>query len=137
VYLLSRKIAREWAFKILFAIDMGGNTMEEATEIVINRPINEEQKKFVFNEVQGVINNMDMIDEIISKYSSDWNLERIAGTDRNILRLAIYEMLFCDDIPVSVSINEAVEIAKKYCEQQSYKFINGLLGSVAKERQLI
>ncbi len=133
---MSRKNAREWTFKMLFAIDLGGNTIEEAADIVLARPMREEQKGFVLAQINGILKNQDMIDEIISKYSTDWDLERLAATDRNILRIAIYEMMFCEDIPISVSINEAVEIAKKYCEQQAYKFINGLLGSVVREQQI-
>ena len=99
--------------KILFAIDVGENTPQDAIEMVITRPVSEEQKNFVYNHVSGIIKNIDTIDEIITKYSLDWNLERLPGTDKNILRIAIFEMIFCDEIPVSVSINEAVEIAKK------------------------
>ncbi|WP_422443894.1 transcription antitermination factor NusB [Thermoanaerobacterium sp. DL9XJH110] len=131
---MSRKIARENAFKILFAVDLGDNTIEEAAEIAVTRPVDQVQREFMFEEVKGVLANIKMIDSIIESYSVDWKVERIPAVDRNILRLAIYEMLFCEDIPVSVSINEAVEMAKKYGEQQSYKFINGILGTVAKER---
>ena len=60
----------------------------------------------------------------------------MAATDRNILRLATYEILYCEDIPISVSINEAIELAKKFCKEQSYKFINGLLGSIARDKPL-
>ncbi|HHY03952.1 MAG TPA: transcription antitermination factor NusB [Thermoanaerobacterales bacterium] len=130
---MGRRLAREWVFKILFAIDVGENTPQDAIEMVITRPVSEEQKNFVYNHVSGIIKNIDTIDEIITKYSLDWNLERLPGTDKNILRIAIFEMIFCDEIPVSVSINEAVEIAKKYSDDDSYKFINGVLGSIAKE----
>jgi N utilization substance protein B len=130
---LSRKIARERAFKMLFAIDIGENTIEEASEIVINFLKDENQKLFILSEVRGVLDNLSKIDELINKYSDDWTVNRMASTDRNILRLAVYEILNCQDIPVSVSINEAVEIAKKYGDEQSYKFINGLLGSIAKD----
>lgn len=130
---MSRKIAREMAFKMLYAVDEGKNSLEEAAEIAISRPLMQEHRDFIFREVKGTLYNLKDIDNIIQEYSSDWNIDRIASTDRNILRLALYEMLYCDDIPVSVSINEAVEMAKKYCEEQSYKYINGLLGTVAKE----
>lgn len=130
---MSRKTAREQAFKILFAIDVGENTIEEAMEIAIPSLKDPEQKKFVLDEVNGVLNNLEIIDEIINKYSSDWKVNRMASSDRNILRLAIYEILHRDDIPASVSINEAVEMAKKYGDEKSYKFINGLLGSVVRE----
>jgi len=130
---LSRKTAREQAFKILFAIDVGENTIEEAMEIAIPSLNDQGQKKFVLDEVNGVLNNLESIDEIINKYSGDWKVNRMASSDRNILRIAIYEILYRDDIPASVSINEAVEIAKKYSDEKSYKFINGLLGSVVRE----
>lgn len=130
---MSRKIARERAFKMLFAVDIGENTVEEASEIVICFLKDENQKLFILSEVRGVLDNMPKIDELINKYSDDWTVNRMASTDRNILRLAVYEILYCQDIPVSVSINEAIEIAKKYGDEQSYKFINGLLGSIAKD----
>jgi len=130
---LSRRTARELAFKMLYAIHEGGNTIEEAAEIVLSRPLNNEQQEFIFKEVRGTLENLDIIDKTIQKYSSAWELKRLASTDRNILRLAVYEILFCEDIPVSVSINEAVDMAKKYCDEKSFKYINGLLGSVTKE----
>lgn len=130
---MSRKTGREQAFKILFAIDVGENTIKEAMEIAIPSLKDEEQKKFVLDEVNGVLNNLESIDEIINKYSGDWKVNRMASSDRNILRLAIYEIVYRDDIPTSVSINEAVEMAKRYSDEKSYKFINGLLGSVVRE----
>lgn len=133
---LSRKIAREQAFKILFAIDVGDNSVEEAADIVIPFLKDENQKSFILKEVYGVIENLSQIDKLIEKYSNEWSIERMAATDRNILRISVYEMIFCKEIPVSVSINEAVEISKKYCEEMSYKFINGLLGSIAKDYSL-
>lgn len=73
-------------------------------------------------------------DAIISKYSAGWTLERMPNADRNLLRLAIYEILHCEEIPQSVSINEAVELAKEYSTLDSAKFINGILGSFARAR---
>lgn len=131
---MSRKIARERAFKILFAIDIGENTLEDAQELVVPHLADEKHKKFIFKEVQGVLKNIIEIDNVINKFSSDWAVTRMAAADRNILRLAVYEILFSEDIPISVAINEAVEIAKKYCDEHSYKFVNGLLGSIAKEK---
>lgn len=130
---MSRRTAREKAFKMLFAIDIGDNTIEEASEIVMYLMKNESYKLFILSVVRGVLENLSKINELINKYSDDWSVNRMASTDRNILRLAIYEILYCQDIPVSVSINEAVEIAKKYGNEQSYKFINGLLGAIAKD----
>lgn len=131
---MSRTIARDRAFKILFAIDIGENTFEEAANLAITSLIDENQREFIQKEVKGVLANIKKINAIINEHSLDWTVGRMAGTDRNILRLAVYEMLFDEDIPISVSINEAVELSKKYCDEQSYKFINGLLGSIAKEK---
>lgn len=129
---MGRKIAREQAFRLLFAVDVGENTIEEASELVMDS-LNDDQKNFALREVKGVLNNMSSIDEVINKYSEDWPVSRMAAADRNILRLAVFEILHCDDIPVSVAINEAIELAKKYGDEKSYKFINGLLGSIARD----
>ncbi|MDD4569917.1 MAG: transcription antitermination factor NusB [Tepidanaerobacteraceae bacterium] len=133
---MSRKIARERAFKMLFAIDIGENTMEEAAEIVISNSNDQSQKSFILEEVKGSLDSILEIDELINKHSNEWTVERMAATDRNILRLSVYEILYRKDIPISVSINEAVEIAKKYCDERSYKFINGLLGAIAKDNSI-
>ena len=93
---------------------------------------NEKQKKYILNQVVGVLKNLSLIDQLINKHSDDWPVSRMASTDRNVLRLAVYEMLYCEDIPISVSINEAVEISKKFSDIRSYKFINGVLASIAK-----
>ena len=83
--------------------------------------------------IRGALENREEADTLIKKYAKNWDLPRIAAVDRNILRLAIYEMLHRDDIPPVVSINEAVDIAKKFSTQDSGKFINGILDSVKKE----
>lgn len=132
---MSRKLARELGFKILFAIDAGGNTLDEAFKIAVDKPLNEDTKEFILNEVNGVLERREQIDGIIDDYTIDWRLERLNVADRNILRMAIYEMFFCDDIPVSVSINEAVEIAKKYGDEKSPKFINGVLGAIVRDME--
>src|SRR5215213_2938976 len=80
--------------------------------------------------IRGAIEHRDAVDEQIKKYAKNWELHRIAAVDRNILRLAIYEMLYREDIPPIVSINEAVDIAKKFSTQDSGKFVNGILDKV-------
>lgn len=130
---MSRKIAREWAFKILYAIDIGKNTVEEAAEMVFSKSLSKENNDFIYDVVNGTLEHQTEIDTIIKEHSSGWDINRLPSTDRNILRLAIYEILYRKDIPISVSINEAVEMSKKYCDEQSYRFINGLLGNFAKE----
>jgi len=83
--------------------------------------------------IRGAIEHRDAIDEHIKKVAKNWDLHRIAAVDRNILRLAIYEMLYREDIPPVVSINEAVDIAKKFSTQDSGKFVNGILDKVKSE----
>ena len=81
----------------------------------------------------GVYDKLDLLDEIISKNSIGWNIKRISKTALCVLRLAIYEIMFMDAIPVAVSINEAVELVKKYATQDDASFVNGILGSVSRE----
>jgi N utilization substance protein B len=83
--------------------------------------------------IQGALEHRNEADELIKKYAQNWDLHRIAAVDRNILRLAIYEMLHRDDIPPVVTINEAVDIAKKFSTQDSGKFVNGILDKVRSE----
>lgn len=83
--------------------------------------------------IKGTIENRNQVDEIIKRHTKNWEIHRIAAVDRNILRLAIYEMLHRDDIPPVVSINEAVDIAKKFSTQESGKFVNGVLDKVRSE----
>jgi N utilization substance protein B len=83
--------------------------------------------------IKGALENRDEADAVITKHAKNWDLHRIAAVDRNILRLAIYEMLHRDDIPPVVSINEAVDIAKKFSTQDSGKFVNGILDKVKSE----
>jgi N utilization substance protein B len=88
---------------------------------------------FALSLVAGVDENIASIDELISKHSLKWNKERISRVALSIMRLAVYEMLYVDDIPVSVSINEAVELAKKYGGDEDPAFINGVLGGIARQ----
>jgi transcription antitermination protein NusB len=83
--------------------------------------------------IRGTLEHRNEADELIKKHAQNWDLHRMAAVDRNILRLAIYEMLFRDDIPPVVSINEAVDIAKKFSTQDSGKFVNGILDKVKGE----
>jgi N utilization substance protein B len=98
-------------------------------------PTAEEAETRLFAEplIKGVLENRDAIDEQIKKHAKNWDFHRIAAVDRNIMRLAIYEMLHRQDIPPIVSINEAVDIAKKFSTQDSGKFVNGILDKIKGE----
>jgi len=87
---------------------------------------------FVLSTVHGVFSHMDKLDEIIEKHLVDWRLDRLPRVTLTILRLAIYEMMYMEEIPIGASINEAVELAKEYAGDDDPSYINGVLGSIAK-----
>jgi len=128
-----RRLSRELALKVLFQIDLVNANMEESLKHIFeNNKFPEEVKEFTLTIVNGVISNLIEIDKAIKDYTDNWSLERINNIDRNILRIAIYEILYMKDIPKSVSINEAVELAKKYGTNSSFSFVNGVLGKINK-----
>lgn len=90
---------------------------------------------FVKKEIDGVIKNIKKIDQIIEKAAPEWPIEQTAIVDRNILRLGVYELLFTDEIPPKVAINEAIELGKAFGGKPSGKFINGVLGGIYREMQ--
>lgn len=128
---MSRRQARERALQVLFQVDMGGADPSDAfaqmDEEFGKLPGSEE---FTGKLVCGVLENLVFIDRVIGAVSKDWSLNRIASVDRNIMRLALYEMYFCDEIPNNVSVNEAVDLGKIFGGDDSGKFINGILGKV-------
>ena len=130
-----RRSGRELAFRLLFQIDVGGIPLEEV--LLAARAASEATDdvwQFAEELARGAWAAKDEADAIITKYSAGWTLDRMPNADRNLLRLAVYEILHRPDIPQSVSINEAVELAKQYSTIDSAKFINGILGSFARER---
>ena len=92
----------------------------------------EEGTDFVKSEIEGVLKNLKKIDEIIEEAAPEWPLDQIAMVDRNILRLGVYELMFTDDIPPKVAINEAIELGKSFGGRSSGKFINGVVGGIFK-----
>ncbi|MEA1965316.1 MAG: transcription antitermination factor NusB [Candidatus Aerophobetes bacterium] len=131
----NRRRAREAALQILYEVDVRKVTAEKVLETTFSRyRFKPEIKKFVRKLVLGTYQFLPPINSLIKKYAKNWTLERMATVDRNILRLSIYELLLLDDIPPVVSINEAVEIAKRYGTADSGKFVNGILDKISKER---
>lgn len=129
-----RTKARECALKVLYQIEMTKDNYDESlTRFWEREPESEEViKEFATQLVKGVKENSKDIDQTISKYATNWQISRMAVIDRNILRIATYELLYLDDIPPKVSINEAVDIAKKYGDTDSGKFVNGILDKISK-----
>ncbi len=128
-----RRKAREIILKTLFQMDVGKNGMDESLLYALGRVQNPRIIDYAGNVVRKTCENLQRIDRIISEKSRNWNLTRIAHVDKNILRMAICEILYLDDVPPSVSINEAVELSKIYSTEDSGKFINGILGALAEE----
>ena len=133
---MSRTTAREVAMMMHFSNLLGG---EDTPEHVLEKAelvgtLDEEDLLYVSQMLEGVLAHTAQIDEFVSRYSKDWMIDRIARVDLSILRVAIYEMLYRkEDVPTGAAINEAVELAKRYGGERSYAFVNGILGSVAKE----
>jgi len=133
-----RRLSREMALKVLFQIDLVSTNIEEALKYTFeDGEFSDEVKEFSLILVNGVLSNLSKIDKSISNYTNNWSLERITNIDRNILRIAIYEILYLNNIPKSVSINEAVELAKKYGTKSSFSFVNGVLGKIDKNDKVL
>src|ERR671933_732705 len=126
-----RRQSREAALKLLYALDI---TREDVKEVLRTRwaeaLMSDEIRDFTTTLVTGVIRHWNEIDAFIQECSTNWSLERIGLVERNILRFAIYELWFLPDIPPNVTINEAVEVAKKYGTEEAPAFINGILDRV-------
>lgn len=128
---MTRKEAREEAFILVFEKEFSSDSLEDILEIDMQvRDI--KPNDYVKTVFFGVFENLQNIDNIISQNAVGWSINRISKTSLAILRLAIFEMKFMEDIPVSVSINEAVELAKKYATKEDASFVNGILATVSK-----
>jgi transcription antitermination protein NusB len=128
----ARHKAREIALQVLYEIDAVGHKPEETIEhILSNIEASEDTCEFAEVLVKGVIQNKEQLDQNIRDFAPAWPLDQISIVDRNILRLAIFEILHDNKIPVKVAINEAVELAKTFGSNNSSRFINGVLGSVS------
>lgn len=130
-----RSMARELALKVLYQRDITGSTIEVACERFwanSEEPVEQEIKEFTNRLVLGVQENLAEVDKKISEYATNWQLKRMAIIDRNILRIGVFELKWAPDIPPVVTINEAVELAKKYGDMESSKFVNGILDKIHK-----
>ncbi|NMB08312.1 MAG: transcription antitermination factor NusB [Tissierellia bacterium] len=126
---MGRKYARESAMKLLYQMEINSDFTENAMKIFFdNFTFNDGEILYIEKTIETIIENLDIIDEHIQNNIEGWDIHRLARVDLSILRIAIYELLYRDDIPVQVSINEAIEISKKYSTEDSSKFINGILG---------
>lgn len=129
---MTRKQAREEAFILIFEKQFNSDSLEDILECAVQvREI--EPDSYIRSVFFGVYENLEELDGIISGNSVGWSIRRISKTALAVLRLAIYEIKYMEDIPVSVTINEAVELCKKYATKDDASFVNGILASVAKK----
>ena len=149
----ARKVtSREYIMKLIYQIEMNKEDIEnieerldiflnDNLEYIINRyeeldniQLDDAVDREYMNTIcENLKENKDKIDELINKYANNWSVNRMPKVDLSILRLAICELIFIQEIPSKVSINEAIELAKLYCDDKAPKFINGILGSVVNE----
>lgn len=148
---MSRRLARETAMKLLYQFEFNDDQKDEQMEKMFDLikegktdelvqfadnaekiEINVKDELFIRRIVEGVCLSRELINDIIRRHSVGWKLARIPLVELSILRIAIYEILYCDDIPVNVSINESIELAKKFCGDSAAPFINAVLGKIAK-----
>jgi len=128
----ARRRARALALQALYEVDSVGHDLEGVvTRLLAKGGVSEENAAFIRELVSGVIQNKEKIDHTIQSLAPAWPIEQIPVVDRNILRLAIFEILLNNKVPVKVAINEAVELAKMFGSDNSSKFVNGVLGSVS------
>ena len=131
---MTRKQAREEAFILIFEKQFNQDELQDILDMAVEvRDIKPDD--YIKDVFFGVYGNLETIDGIIKDSAIGWNIKRISKTALAVLRLAIYEIKYFDEIPVSVSINEAVEICKKYATKEDSSFVNGILSTVAKQTE--
>jgi transcription antitermination factor NusB len=130
-----RRKAREVALQLLYQLDLQGESNPEPhlAEFWTRHPVDLEVREFADMLIRGTKLHERKIDEIISQSAQNWELDRMAVVDRNILRQGIFELLWMDEVPPKVAINEALEVAKKFSTHESSRFINGILDRIHKE----
>lgn len=126
-----RRAGRELALRTLFQVDLArADPAEALAAAAAEGEYEEESVAFARELALGACRHLARLDEVIARHARGWTLERMANVDRNLLRLAVYEILYRPEIPPSVSVDEAVEMAKKYSTAESGRFINGILGNL-------
>lgn len=133
---MKRREAREYAFKLVY--ELGVQTEKDTVSLIEDTAREQEftPDGYIENVVQGITEKKDELDALISESAKGWKLERLSAASLAIMRLAAYEMLYVEDVPFSVAINEAIELAKTYDHEKAPKFINGTLNAIAEKKGL-
>ena len=130
---MSRRDARRLALRILYESDVAGTPAAEVMER--HAEAGESVEEFARELVEGTGEHLGEIDELIQRHAKDWTVARMPAVDRAILRLACFEIVYLENVPASVAVNEAVEAAKELSTEESGRFVNGVLGAVAREAE--
>ena len=132
-----RRKAREVALQFLYQLDQHGaeDPAPHGDEFWARHPVDADTQSFADALVRGSKQQQGKIDQLLAQYTEHWDLDRMAGVDRNILRMAVYELLWAPDVPPKAVINEAIEIAKKFGTTESSRFINGVLDRILREQR--
>jgi transcription antitermination protein NusB len=130
---MGRRASREIAMKLLYQLEFQKDDREGQINYVLEEnSLIDKDRDYVTDVVEGVVKNLSYLDKVIEDLSKGWKIGRISKVDLSIMRLSIYEICFRNDIPYSVSVNEAVELAKKYSNEDAGSFVNGILSKVSK-----
>jgi N utilization substance protein B len=127
---MNRRTARQKALQILFQLDINDNKPDQAISQFMEEELPD---PFLKRLVHGVVENKLKLDEIIAAHLENWSIDRIASVEKTILRIAVYEIIYAEDVPLNVSINEAVELGHTFGDEKSGKFINGVLSKINKK----
>lgn len=141
---MKRRVAREIALQSLYQIEMNEVSVGDAITTAMHEAENDNEagldmredgqnSSYIHDLVEGTITNKIKIDDILEVYLKGWQMDRLSRIDREVMRLAVYEMLFRSDVPPKVVVNEAIELAKHFGSEESGKFVNGVLGKMIKE----
>ena len=130
---LSRRQQRIWTLQALYEADFQEMGTEEVLANLIEREPEAEKAEYAIQLIKVVLSNLEAVDAQISSHAIDWRLDRMSRVDLSILRMAVTEMMYIDDVVDSVAINEAIELAKEFSTPKSSKFINGVLGALSQE----
>ena len=129
---MGRRASREMAMKLLYQLEFQNDSIDEQKKLFFEEnTISGKDQVYISDVVEGVSKNKDYISNLIEVHSKGWKISRISKVDLSIMRLSIYEICFRDDIPYSVSVNEAVELAKKFSNEDAGSFVNGILSKIS------
>jgi N utilization substance protein B len=128
-----RTKGRELALQVLFQWDLHHGNIEWLDDFWAQNPIHTAARTFADHLIEGVIKQVEELDTLIGRYAEHWTVSRMAFIDRNVLRIAVYELLYLPDIPARVTLNEAIEIVKLFGDEQSGAFVNGILDRILRD----